>query len=107
MSETERATGLPHRPLDKRVGIFCFNLGAHSGFRKGDRCPFAHAQRIRPEGLHWAAQYGLVRRGGMQSGQKVAVGAVEGYLQALRNQNHAETRKSIDESKGVGREKHR
>lgn len=53
LTAVDRKIGIPHRPLDKAGVILRYNFSAHSGCQKGDYCQFPHAQRIRPDGLHW------------------------------------------------------
>ena len=103
LSLVERKAGYAHKPLDKYGKTLCYNHSSHDGCNKGDMCQFSHTQRIRPEGLHWTAQYDIARRGGLPSQKRIEAGAVDGYLQALRRQHTLEVRQSIDESKNTGR----
>ena len=104
LSAIERKLGSAHNPLDRKGKVLCYNFSAHAGCGKGGRCLFSHDQRIRPEGLRWAAQYDIARRGGLSTGKRIDPVSVDGYLQALRTQNGAEMKKSIEESRGtVGR----
>ena len=51
------------------------------------------------DGIHWATQFELVRRGGITSKKRIEPSDVEGYIQALRTQHTTEMKKMIDESK--------
>ena len=99
LTMVERKLGYARKPLDKRGDPLCYNFSTHAGCAKGDYCSFSHAQRIRPEGLHWAIQYDLTRRGGLLPSKRIETNAVEGYLQALRNQNAADVKKSVEGSR--------
>ena len=104
LTALERKMGLAHRPLDKHGKILCYNFSAHSGCAKGEACAFSHTQRTKPEGLRWAVKFDLARRGGHLSDKRIDAPMVEGYVLALRNQNAASWKKTIEESKGaVGR----
>lgn len=104
LSAIARKLGFPHNPLGKKGNVLFYNVIAHAGCGKGDRCLFPHARRIRHEGLHWTAQYDIAMRGGLSTGKRIDPGSVEGYFKSLRSQHGAEMKKSIDESRGnVGR----
>ena len=99
-----RKLGMAHRPLGKNGKILCFDFSAHAGCTKGDACNFSHLQRIKVDGLHWAVKFDLARRGGHLNEKRIDAPLVEGYVQALRSQNSANWKQSVDESKGaVGR----
>ena len=100
LAATERKIGYAHKPLGKKGRVLCYNFIAHSGCGKGDQRSFSHMQRIKPEGLRWAAQYDLARRGGLVSGKRIESNAAEGFLLALRSRNTSELGKSIEESRG-------
>ena len=101
LTAVERKLGFPHKPIDRKGKVLCYNFRAHSGCGKGDQCTFSHLQRIRPEGMRWAAQYDLARRGELASEKRIEPNAVGGYLQALRTHHVAELKKSIEESRGA------
>ena len=103
LSVVERKAGYAHKPTAKNGKPLCYNHSSHDGCNKGDACMFSHVQRIRPEGLRWAARYDLARRGGLLTRKRIESGAVEGYLQALRRQNTIEVKKTVEESKNTGR----
>ena len=82
----------------------CFNFSTHDGCAEGDHCVFPHAQRVRPEGLRWAIQYDLARRGGLLTGGRIGPKSSGGYVQAMRSHNDADSRKVIDAiGRNVGR----
>ena len=104
LTAMDRKIGYAHKPMGKKGRVLRYNFSAHAGCGKGDQCPFSHLHRIKSEGLHWAVQYDLARRGGLCSGKRIEANAVEGFLQSLRAQNNAEWKKSVEESRGeVGR----
>ena len=54
-----------------------------------------HAISFTADKTRW--QYELTRRGGLLSGKRIKLNAVEGYSQSLRSQNLAEVKNAIEE----------
>ena len=94
--------GFAHRPLGREGEVMCYGFSAHAGCHRKESCTFSHQSRIRADGLHWAAEYEIARRGGLASAKRIDPQAVGGYLQALMERN-ADIKKMIANCKtGTG-----
>lgn len=98
----EAARALDHRPKDKKGAKYlCWDNLSHRGCNKPNTCPHSHANGLKWEGMDWAVQLQILRRGGLKSGPTLTEGQVTEQMEAIRKAQVAKTKEMVEEGKKV------
>lgn len=96
----EAARALDHRPKDKKGAKYlCWDNLSHRGRNKPTACPHSHAAGVKWEGMDWAAQLQILRRGGLKSGPSLTEAQVVEQMEAIRKTQASKTKEMVEEGK--------
>ena len=85
LTAQENRDSTPYSPQVSGQSL-CPDFSAWGGCHRGKECGKLH-QNMKLQGLHWLILAQLARRGGHVSRPRIAVEAIDGYAQALREAN--------------------
>lgn len=96
----EAARALDHRPKDKKGAKYlCWDNLSHRVCNKPTACPHSHAAGVKWEGMDWAAQLQILRRGGLKSGPSLTEAQVVEQMEAIRKTQASKTKEMVEEGK--------